>query len=397
MAPDRPHKPQGQGIAAALTRAALALPALAAAQEPRVDYQYSAYQEANLPREKLGTGSAERYDIHSHRFLLVAPGTDSRYGVNLTYELMSGASPWYVQPVAGKPIQQMSGASIREERIAAEVSAGRALGRALVTLTGGVSDEDDYESLSGGVSVERSDEAQLVTWSAGARYSADRLEPTQGAFETGTRRDRRSTLSAYVGVAPVIGERTLLQLGGSASYSEGYLSDPYKQVYVIDRGGGIPGLEFDSRPDERRTWTASAKLRHHLDSPDAAVHLDYRFYRDDWDLESHTTTLAWHQRFAVDWVLAPSVRYYSQGAAEFYSPWFSEVTPDGHMSSDYRLSPFGALGLRLDLDGRIGPLGLGLGVEHYDADVRYANGPGNLANPGLVEFMSYRAQVRYRF
>jgi hypothetical protein len=389
------HK--SRSAVAALAQAALALPGVAAAQV-QTDYLFSWYQEADLPRERVGVGATERYDIKSHLFRLVAPRGETRYGVNLTYETMSGASPWYVQPGADGPIQQMSGASIREERIAADVSATLPLGAARLTVLGGVSDEDDYESASGGLAVERPSADDAVTWSAGVRYSADRLKPTQGAVPTGTRADEKTSTNGYAGVALVLDRRTLVQFGGSLSYAEGYLSDPYKQVYVQNLlGPGIPGTQFDRRPDQRTGWSATAKLRRHVGAANAALHLDYRFYRDDWEVESHTTSLAWHQRFLVDWVLAPSVRYYSQGAAAFYSPWFASVPADGHMSSDYRLSPFGALGLRLDLDGSFGALGLGFGVEHYDADVRYANGPKDVANPGLVEYLSYQAKVRYRF
>lgn len=394
---DETSRTRRAGIAAALTQAALAVPALAAG-EPQADYLYATYHEADLPSGNVGAGSRQRYDIRSHLFRVLVPNGADSYGVNLTYELMSGASPWYVQPVGGRPIQQMSGASIREERIAADLSATHDFGRTRLTALAGVSDENDYESASGGLSVERSDAEAMKTWSAGVRYSADRLQPTQGTYPTGTREAERSSLSGFAGLALVLDRNTAVQFGGSYAHDEGYLSDPYKQVYVENLGGpGVPGTAFDSRPWQRNAFTVTAKLRRHRTSGNGALHLDYRYYRDDWDLESHTTTLGWHQRFAVDWVAAPSVRFYSQGAAEFYSPWFQQVPADGYMSSDYRLSPYGAIGLRLDVDGSIGALGLGFGVEHYEADVKYADGPKDIANPGLVEYFSYQAKVRYRF
>ena len=80
----------------------------------------------------------------------------------------------------------------------------------------------------------------------------------------------------------------------------------------------------------------------------AGLDTSYRFYADDWDIQSHTFKLAWRQRIGENWVLAPFARYYRQSAAEFYrltldgtgiDPHSAFDSADGpHYSADYRLS-----------------------------------------------------------
>jgi Protein of unknown function (DUF3570) len=382
----------------ALAQAALALPGVAAA-ETQGDYLYSYYHEGDIPAARSSSGNAaQRYDVQSQVFRLLAPDGERTYGVDFTYETMSGASPWYVQPSAGvgsAPVVVMSGASIRDKRYALDGSAALPLARGAVTLSAGISEEDDYSSISGGVAVERPDAQDLVTWSTGLSYSADRLDPTQGATETSTRGDDKSTASLFGGVSVVLDRRTVVQLGANYQHNEGYLSDPYKKVYVASLPN--PLQEFDTRPDERNGWAATAKLRRHVPAADAALHADYRFYADDWDVQSNTLELAWHQHLGADWQLAPSARWYSQTAASFYAPYFATVPADGHMTSDYRLSPFGAITLRLDLDGTRDRAGFGVGVEYYEASGDYALQSVPDENPALLRYVSGHLRFSYRF
>ena len=382
----------------ALAQAALALPGVAAA-ETQGDYLYSYYHEGDVPAARSSSGrAAQRYDVQTHLFRLVKPSGDKNYGVEFTFETMSGASPWYVAPSGGvgsAPVVVMSGASVDEQRYALDGSATLPLERGKVTLSGGLSEENDYSSISGGVAVERPDAQDVATWSAGLGYSADRLDPQQGTTETSTRGADKSTASLFGGVSVVLDRRTVVQFGANYQYNEGYLSDPYKKVYVASLPN--PLQEFDTRPGERNGWAATAKLRRHVPGADASLHADYRFYADDWDVQSNTLELGWHQRLAADWQLAPSARWYSQTAASFYAPYFATVPADGHMTSDYRLSPFGAITLRLDLDGARGPAGFGIGVEYYEASGDYALQSVPDENPALLRYVSGHLRFSYRF
>ena len=102
----------------------LALPGIAAAQtQPpesvQAGYLFSSYREGSLSAQRSASGqSSPRYDIQSHLFSLAAPLAGHAVALNLVYESMSGASPWFVMPDAdGAPMQVMSGATIEEKRL----------------------------------------------------------------------------------------------------------------------------------------------------------------------------------------------------------------------------------------------------------------------------------------
>ncbi len=379
---------------AALTQAALVLPGLATAAEIQTDYLFSHYQERDIRGSNLGGGSAERYEIQSHLFRVVSPYRDNTVGLNLTYESMSGASPWFIQPGAdGKPMQVMSGASIREERVDIEGSLSRALLGGVAAVSLGYSTEDDYQAINGGVEFEIEQLETPITWSGGIGFSHDTLEPVQKTGITRIDEDNKNSVTLYGGAAIIIDAATVAQISVGYQHHDGFLTDPYKQAWFTNLANALP----ESRPDGRQAWTVSGKLRHHLGSPNAAVHVDYRFYRDDWEIESHTLELAWHQVLPQQWRLSPSLRWYSQSQAFFYAPYYNDFRADGFASSDYRLSPYGALSARVDVLKSIGALSLGGGVEYYEASDSYALKNVDVENPGLVEFLNFTVRLSYRF
>lgn len=388
---------------AALTQAALALPGIAGAAEGstvQTDYLYSHYDEAKLSAGRSASGESQsRYQIDSHLFRVSTALDDNNLGLDLTYETLSGASPWFILPDAnGKPVQVMSGASIKEQRIDLQGSWNRPLDVLLEGLdasaTLGYSTEDDYRSLSGGAELGFTPATGALTYTGGFSYSSDELDPTRGASSPNViDHASKRTLSLYGGVAWVLTPDTVVQ--GSLSYlnHDGYLSDPYKLAYLADTAG----TTADERPGGRIAWAFTTRLRQYVASLNGALHLDYRWYHDDWKIESHTVDLAWYQTLPGDWQLTPSLRWYSQSQAFFYAPYYGSERSDGFASSDYRLSPFGALSGRLAVSKRFGGWLLGAGVEHYEAKASYALGEVELENPGLVKFTSVDLRASWRF
>lgn len=379
----------------ALTSAALAIPGLSAAggtqaatvlTETVVEYKASAYREADLDSGKLGGGSAERYEIDSHQISVRTPlGERTEGGVEVMVETMSGASPWFILPgTEGQPVQVMSGATISEDRTDVQASVGHLVtDSVMVSVSGGFSEENDYFAVNGGVEVAVELDDKHLTLTGGLGFSDDELEPTDGR----TMADRiisaeKDSTTGFVGLSRVLSPTTVVQ--GSLSYSEhnGFLSDPYKKFWVVDQSNTLN----DARPTKREQFTAQARLRHFLPEIKAALHADYRYYDDDWEITSHTFDFAWYQNLPNDWMLVPSLRYYSQTQAFFYAPYFFSARADGFGSSDYRLSPYGALSVRLRLEKHWDAFGFHAEWEHYEASADYSLDEVDVENPGLVEF-----------
>ncbi|MES2908124.1 MAG: DUF3570 domain-containing protein [Pseudomonadota bacterium] len=380
----------------ALTPLALmTVPAVAAINAtPSVDYLYSRYQEADVEAGKTASGrDEERYAIDSHRFRVNLPATEhDSLGINLTYESMTGASPWYVLPdAAGKPVQVMSGASIREERVALQGDWRHELSRlSSFKLSGGYSDEDDYRSLQAGLEAAWASASQMQTLTLGAGYSADTVMPTEGgsaAYPTRILEADKDTITTFVSLEQVLGPRTRLQLAVSGLWQDGFLSDPYKLAYVATTTSTVA----DSRPDQRIGGAVSLMLRHGL-GQGVVMQSDYRYYQDDWDVQAHSLALGL-LRSQGNWQWAANARWYSQSQAGFYAPFYATLRSDGLASSDYRLSPFGAVSVGLDVKRLIGPWTLGAGLGWYKASEDYALGKVEIANPGLVSWLNGHLRV----
>ena len=118
---------------------------------------------------------------------------------------------------------------------------------------------------------------------------------------------------------PVASFQTALSLTGQS----GYLSDPYKLQ--------------DSRPDEKTQIAFSNSLRYFFIKADGALQSDYRYYRDDFGIRSHTLDLSWFQNVTRSFKIVPMLRYYSQSAADFYTNIDDFLKPlSESQSSDYR-------------------------------------------------------------
>ena len=386
----------------ALTMTALCLPGYAGKAQAWADpetqgtYRFSNYAEAKLPSSATNGQDGTRYEVQSHQFHLVQPlGEEFGYSADLAVETMSGASPWYIVPdVNGKPIQVMSGATIEDTRAALDVKGNHYTEHGRQGITLGVSKEKDYQSVSGGLDAEWSFNEQRSTLSAGAGYSRDKMEPTDGGsarFPLRILAASKNSANASLGFAQVLTPDTVVQLSASFTYSDGFLSDPYKEAYVAAT------LVPDTRPDKRRSLALMARLRQYYNSLRGALHLDVRRFDDNWGVGSDTVELSWHQSLPYGWKLAPSVRYYEQGAAKFYQPYYNAASSDGYYSSDYRLSPYGALSYRADLGKDWQHWAFSLAYEHYNSSANYAPHHVDVENPGLVDFNVVSAAVGFKF
>lgn len=391
-------------VLGALASSALALPGIASADAPEGVYTgaylFSSYAEDNLPSGKLATGSPKRYSIESHQFQVRGPvGDRMDLGLDVTYETMSGASPWFVEQGAnGKPVQVMSGATIEEERVDALAKGNYYFDNARAGLSGGFSIENDYRSINGSIDGETHFWENNGTVAGGLGFSYDRIEPTDAEEFDRVHSETRGSVSAFASFSRVLSESSIIQTSLSYQHELGYLSDPYKLVSTV-LDGNLP----DDRPSERNQVSLLTRYRKHFSRTGSTLHLDYRFYIDDWQIRSHTFELAWHQALWRAFRLVPSLRYYSQSAAEFYGPYFDSLAPGQHASSDYRLSPYGAMSFRIrgetllrgwpfDADWRIS-----LSYERYISSGDLALGDVKLENPGLVSFNRVSVGLTGRF
>jgi hypothetical protein len=234
---------------------------------------------------------------------------------------------------------------------------------AALDIGGGISIEDDYESrfgnlggrwdlnqklttLSGSLSYTNSDTQATVDHDASPYIIKDKAYDPIEVFEeldgmtiiTGNRQDWSTSL----GLAQVLNKNALMEVNLGYTRSTGYMANPYKAVSIAfidpqkqgecaaaDLGllcGEMQAL-LEQRPNERNQWTGNLRYVQYIGAVDAAAHLSYRIFSDDWGITSHTFEADWAQPLGYGWTVTPRIRYYSQDEADFYTPYL--VTNQG--------------------------------------------------------------------
>ncbi len=250
----------------------------------------------------------------------------------------------------------------------------------------------EYDYMSVGISggLKRYLNQKNTTLNFGASLSFDSLDPVGGvpiglsemahtsspAFDADRDASRdgssddKTILDLLFGVTQVVNRQTIMQFNYALSWADGYLTDPYKLVSVIDANAGAnfggnfldangnPVHLYEQRPDSRLKHSLYWQTKYALDNGDV-IDGSYRFMLDDWGINSHTFDFRyrWNQ---ASYYLEPHLRYYMQSEADFYrryidSDEYNAGSPNlDELSADYRLGDLDAItvgmkfGLKLD-------------------------------------------------
>ena len=375
----------------ALSTTALALPGIALADAPptqsTISYKLSNYQEDDLSRSETPFGDLERYDIDVHQFQLVSPlGRNMSLHVDANYESLSGASPWYTsRSLDGEPIVNLSGASgISDRRTELSIGSSYYLENGSFGGNIGYSEEDDYRAIYFGFNTEKHYNNDLTTVSAGLSYSSDKVFPTDAALFNRVEEDDKQSSSLFVSVSQIINQVSSFQSALSFTEQSGFLSDPYKLR--------------DFRPDDKTQIAWSNSYRRFFVSANAALHVNYRYYHDDFGISSHTSDLSWHQNLGRTFQIVPTLRYYNQSAAEFFTNVDDFLNPiSEYQSSDYRLSAFGAVSGGFSVIADMNSWKVTLTAERYLANDKYSAYDVSLPSTALVKYNRISLGIDFRF
>lgn len=303
------------------------------------------------------------------------------------------------------------GASRERDFVSRFVNIGRRQVFDLTTLTLGIS-----HTRSNSDATLDHDAAPYITKTA----YADKIESRNGLQVL---HGRRQDWAASAGLAQVLGPASLLEATLSYTRSSGDLANPYKLTSVIFaptsgsadelRSGDLRAL-LEQRPSQRRQWNAGIKWVRHIAAVDAALHLGYGAYHDDWGSTAHRLEAEWFQPISAGHLLSVRLRSYSQSAARFYRDYLVShqayrqvsIAPDGqaqitsfdpallpsYFSSDQRLAAFGVLGFGLGWSQKLDrglSLELGLDAARHAAALKW--GGGNSAS----SFADFRYAVAH--
>jgi hypothetical protein len=320
-------------------------------------------------------------------------------GTAVTVTTASGGSTVrIIPPATGATTQTLTASTIvpantypldhgfYDRRVAGHVGWEQALTSTL-KIDGGVaySKEHDYRSESANLGLSKDFNAHNTTLNAGVNYESDLSFPIGGTPTPLTVMNgdwkgpdaSRHEVDAVLGITQVMSRRWLTTLSYSYAVSNGYQNDPYKIISIVDPVSGQPTSQlYESRPESRRKQSVYLDNKIHLARDIVAVSL--RGYEDDWGIKSLTAELRYRYQITQDYYLEPHLRYYTQGAADFFHYYLvgGEPIPQ-YASADTRLAKFQAhtYGLKFGM-----PLNEGsefnIRLEYYD---QHGNGSPSYA------------------
>jgi hypothetical protein len=215
-----------------------------------------------------------------------------------------------------------------------------------------VSAEYDFTSVSANALWDHDTNQKNTTYSAGINVEYDYIDPVGGAPEGLTSMtaqdknddDDRTIIDLLFGVTQVIDKTSLFQVNLSLSESDGYLTDPYKFVSIVDSVTGEPVDQlFENRPDSRSRQSLFGKYKKMFTNKDILT-ASYRYMTDDWGIDSHTFDVTYRFRFNSGYFIQPHLRWYTQTEADFYYYFRrDDQRVPGDASADYRLGDMDAV------------------------------------------------------
>jgi hypothetical protein len=305
-----------------------------------------------------------RKEISDERFLTVRALFDTMTGASPNGASPSSQPQTFTTP-SGKDSYTVGAneypmRDFNDTRVAGSVSLETPISRmvkATLGLNGSV--ESDYSSFGGSAILAKDINNRLTTLTGGLALSFDFITPdsstpqglsvmpapasgsSAGEDEEGEERgEQKVVLDLLFGITQVINTHTLTQLNYGLGLSSGYLTDPYKILSRVDSTTGLPvDYLYEKRPDSRLRNSLYWHTAHQFDED--SIHFSYRYYWDDWGIKAHTADVKYRFELGGEHYLQPHLRYYQQGAADFYhhSLVDGEPTPR-YASADLRLAEF---------------------------------------------------------
>jgi hypothetical protein len=394
-----------------LSLAALALPGVIASaadsDQYSVDTLFSRYSE-----------SQNRMKIDAYQASAFLPLTDTlNFRVNGVKDVVTGASPVTYYPAAGKAKMIMSGASIADVRDAVDISASYTNNLGQFGVDVGRSSENDYNSSFFNIDSKFDFNQKNTTLALGYGFASDNvwaidhcpphcegMVGNEGKYRRSGVGGDKQNHQGLIGITQLLDKHSFVQANLTYSYSGGYLSDPYKAVYAPWVTEPYPnyadsGFMHDTRPGEKHQIAFLTRyVRHFSNLNSAALHLDYRYYADTWNIGAHTFELSWNQPIVDHWSITPKFRYYSQNAAEFYQPYYTSQRTDGFYSSDYRLARFGSVSGGVQIEKQFfSKLSVGFAIDFYKRDYSYSINGGAGSPVDNFTFSILSANINYKF
>ena len=255
---------------------------------------------------------------------------------------VSLSASYYVDAVSNASIDVVTTASpYREQRTEIGLGAEYVYRDAKLSLSTSSSKEGDYTANSVGFDITQDTFGGMTSVSLGFTRGNDQIGK-QGAPEFS---EEAAHWQYRLGVTQILSPRWVMSANAEALADDGFLGSPYRAARVF--GAVVP----ERTPRTRSARAVKFRLIGDLGTRDA-VHADYRYFWDNWDIKAHTAEVGYSRYFGEQWLADTSLRFYRQDRALFYSD--NATVDTTYISRNRQLSTFDSIGLGAKVAYKLG-------------------------------------------
>ena len=171
----------------------------------------------------------------------------------------------------------------------------------------------------------------------------------------------RNSYSVSFSFSQILSKNAQMSLFFDVVKQQGWLGNPMQRVYFgdinnyyIGNASSISNYTETSNkdvfqladaierlPNSRFKIPIGMRLNYYINET-FALRTYYRYYSDDWGVNSHTASIELPIKVSSKFAWYPSYRFYSQTAADYFAPYEENVSSSPFYTSDYDLSKFTA-------------------------------------------------------
>jgi hypothetical protein len=314
-----------------------------------------------------------QYDENDNRVSVKAPSIEINKDIGVNYTLnttvvtdtVSGATPIYVDSSSGASAFNSRGTNkiptnnniiFSEQRTSGNLSLVKRLqNRDEITTALSKSYESDYDANTMSVDyLHWANESKNRSYNIGVSFAVNNVLirdcsynaqcGTPDTISSASKKETSKTIATQLGVTQIINKTSLYKVDMFYSKEDGYLSNPY---YNVVRNTNK--IVAETRPNKRVAYGFNLKYIKAFTNKFSSK-FKYKFYKDDWEITSHTVDINSYYELNTKFTLGLGLRYYIQNEAMFYNESTKYFTTEQYASHDDRLSSFNSTTLKSSLD-----------------------------------------------
>lgn len=154
----------------------------------------------------------------------------------------------------------------------------------------------------------------------------------------------RNSYSFGLGFSQILHKNVQGSLAFDLTKQSGLLSTPFQRVYFSDIDDSfIDNFQLadanEKLPNNRLKIALGGRLNWYLNEL-LTIRTFYRYYFDDWGINSHTASIEIPVKITDKFTLYPSYRFYNQTAADYFAAYEKHLSTNNFYTSDYDLSKY---------------------------------------------------------